>query len=122
MERVGFAEYQGLRILVVDYAGLRTPADLAPLAEEASRLIRAEPPGSVLVLVDLTEVPHSLRSARQLGEMAVANAEFVRARAVVGLSEPALPLLRTITDLSAKPMAAFADRAAALDWLAERAV
>lgn len=120
-DRVAFIEHRGARILSVDYAGLRAPAELAPVAAEATRQMEREARGSVLVLVNFTGVPHNLRTVRQLGDMAVANAPFVRARALVGLPETAHPVMRAIALLSGKPMEAFSERESALDWLAERA-
>ena len=120
-ERVAFVAHHGARILAVDYHGLRAPADLARLADEATRRIHGEPRGAVLVLADLTDVPHTLRTVRHLGELAVANAPYVRARALLGLPESAWAVMRAVALLSGKPLEAFADRGSALDWLAEQA-
>ena len=121
MERVAFVEHRGRRILVVDYSGLRNLTEIEPPATQATQTMAEEPRGSVLALVDLTGVPLSLRSTRQLGELAVSNAPFVKARALVGIPAAARPVMRAISQLSGRPMEAFSDRESALDWLAEQA-
>lgn len=85
MERIRFIEHEGSRVLQVDYSGLRDTSELKRVAQDAAEWMRREPPGSVLVLVDLSNVPYGLRRLRMLGEAAVSNREFVRARAVIGI-------------------------------------
>jgi hypothetical protein len=119
MSRVQFIEVEGGRVLEIVYAGLRTQSELERVAEEASAAMRAEPPGSVLALVDLTGVRYSLRAARVLSEQAVANAPRIRARALVGLHPVARAALGEVARLTDRPMKAFDTREEALRWLVE---
>lgn len=121
MERADFVEHAGVRILHVDLSGLRGIEELQQVARYGSALARAEPSGAVLVLIDLTGVPYSLRVVRELAEIAAANAAFVRARAVVGLDAIALPAIRAIAQFTRRPVQAFADADAARDWLVAQA-
>lgn len=120
MERARFITYQGKRILLVDLSGIQELEQAAAEAERASRLIRAEPSDSLLVLVDLTGVPYSLRAVRVLGEVAAANSPHVRARAVVGLSEMVRPTVRVIEMYTGRPAEAFQDLETAMEWLARQ--
>lgn len=121
MERVRFITYQGVRILHLDLSGIEDLAELVREAERASRLIRGEPPGSVLVLVDLTGVPYSLRAVRALGEIAAENVAYVKARAVVGLRTLVRPTVLAVAQYTRKPVEAFDHLEPAMEWLAERA-
>ena len=121
MERVSFVTHRGVRILQVDYSGMEAIPELLRLADRASRLIEKETPASVLTLVDLSGTPYSLRLVRSLGDLAVTNAPYVRARAVVGLPTFVAPVVREVARFSGRPTEMFPAREQALDWLVERA-
>ena len=120
MERVSFVTHRGVRILRVDYSGMGDVQELLRVADQATRVMQREPPQSLLVLVDLSDTPYSLRLVRKLGELAVANAPFVRARALVGLPALVLPVVREVGRASGRPLELFEQTETALDWLAER--
>ena len=58
---------------------------------------------------------------RSLGDLAVTNAPYVRARAVVGLPGFVAPVVREVARFSGRPIEMFEERGPAMDWLAERA-
>ena len=118
MERARFITYDGKRILLVDFRGIETLEGLASTAERVSRLIRDEPGDSVLVAVDVSGVPYSLRAVRLLGEIAAENKPYVRARAVIGLSHLARPIVRAVAQYTGRPVEAFDDLESAMAWLA----
>lgn len=122
MERVDFITHRGSRILRVDYSGMSELPELLRTAERATRLLEQEPPKSALVLVDLTGTRYSLRLVRHLGDLAVANADYVRARALVGLPTLVRPVVREVARASGRPMEMFEATESALDWLADRPV
>lgn len=118
MERARYVSHLGRRILYVDYTGILTAEELESATRDASRQVQAEPPDSVLALLDLTGVPFGLRIVRMLGEAAAANVDFVKARAVVGLPEIARPAVIAVAEYSGRPMEVFSDVEQAMDWLA----
>lgn len=118
MERTQFITHRGVPVLVVDLAGIRTLEELESAGESVSRVIRAEPPDSLRLLIDLTGTPYNLRVVRTLGEMAGANAAHVRARAVIGVPRAAGDAVAAIAGYTRRPVETFADRDAALEWLA----
>ena len=121
MERVTFVTHRDTRILRVDYSGLGEMEDLLQVAHRARRLMEKEPAQSVLVLVELSGTRYSLRLVRNLGDLAVANAPFVKARALVGLPALVRPVVREVARASGRPIEMFDDHERALDWLTERA-
>jgi hypothetical protein len=120
MDRARYVSHKGRRILYVDYSGIRTVEELESAARMATNLVQAEPPDSVLALLDLSGVPFGLRIVRMLGEAAAANVDFVKARAVVGLPDAAKPTVGAVADFSGRPLEVFDDPGEALEWLAEQ--
>jgi hypothetical protein len=120
MDRARYVSHRGRRILYVDYSGIRSVEELESAARAATTLVQAEPPHSVLALLDLSGVPFGLRIVRMLGEAAAANVDFVKARAVVGLPDAARPTVGAVADFSGRPLEVFPDADAALEWLAEQ--
>ena len=117
MERVYFADYQGQPILHVDYSGLDDPEELRGVVRQASALVRRHPPESLLVLADLTGVPHSLVIAAIMQKGVAESRPHVRARALVGLAPEAQRAFEDAATLFGNPMARFDDPISASDWL-----
>ena len=120
MERARYVSHNGRRILYVDYSGISTVEELERAASEATSMVQAEPPHSVLALLNLTGVPFGLRLLRMLGEAAAANVDFVKARAVVGLPDAAKHTVGAVADFSGRPLEVFDDPGEALEWLVEQ--
>lgn len=121
MDRVRLLNHKGQRVVLSDFAGIKEISELERAAEQGARIVQSEPPDSVLVLIDLTGVLFGLRLIRFLGEAAAANADFVRARAVVGVPEAARATILEIAAFSRRPLEVFDDTTAALDWLVQQA-
>ena len=120
MQRVYFEDYRGTPILHVNYSGLEDPEELQGIARAASALVQTYPPASLLVLADLTGVPHSLVIAAIMQQGVAESRPHVRARAVVGLSSNATGSFEVAAKLFGNPMARFDDRDAARDWLLDQ--
>jgi hypothetical protein len=121
MERVYFADHRGTPILHVNYSGLSDPDELFGVVREGSALVRKHPPGSLLALVDLTGVPHSLVTAAIMQQGVAESRPHVRARAVLGVPPEAAGSFEVAAKLFGSPMARFDDADTALDWLLEQA-
>ena len=120
VERVYFADYDGTPILRIDYSGLADPDDLLGVIRQATALVRTHAPRSLLVLANLTGVPHSLATAAIMQQGVAESRPYVRARAVVGLSPAAYGSFDVAAKLFGSPMARFDDAAAAAVWLLEQ--
>ena len=120
MDRLYFAEHRGTQILHVDYSGLENPDELLGVVRRASTLVQQYPPGSLLVLVDFTGVPHTLVTAAIMQQGVATSRPHVRARAVVGLTPTADASFDVAARLFASPMQRFDDTEEAKDWLLEQ--
>lgn len=117
MERVYIADHGGTPILHVDYSGLEDPEELRGIARRATARVRMHAAGTLLVMVDLSGVPHNLVIAAIMQEGIAESRPHVHARAVVGLSPAATRSFEVATGLFGRPMARFDDAAAATEWL-----
>ncbi len=117
MERVRFIEHGGTRILLSDLSGIQTTGELQRAIRLGNEFVRSQPHGSLLVLVDVTDVEYNIESFAVVQQSVVENRPFVRARAIVGLPRAALIPFEIVRKLSNGPMARFDDREAAMEWL-----
>lgn len=121
MERVHLVDHGGTAILRVDYSGLHDPAELHGVARHALARVRSHQGDPLLVLADLTDVPHNLVTAAIMQQGVAESRSHVRARAVVGLTPEASSSFDVAVKLFGSPMARFDDEAAALEWLLQHA-
>ena len=117
LNRVYLADHGEVSILHVDYSGLTDPEELRGVVRLAAAMVRQHPPESLLVLVDLTGVPHTLVTAAIMQQGVAESRPHVRARAVYGLTPDAAASFDVATRLFGSPMARFDDPTAAEAWL-----
>lgn len=107
MSRTNFIEYQGVRIALLNFAGIAdTETALAAIAE-AESIITQEPPRSVLTLTDVTGSHFDSTIVKALRQLAEHDRPFVRAGAVVGLSGLMRVILSTLVHLTGRDLRAF---------------
>lgn len=121
MQTVQYLHHEDHRILYVDYSGIRSAEELEEAAQRATQLVRAEPPRSILMLLNFSGVPFGLRITRILAEAAAANAAFVRARAIIGIPDSAHSVVEAVEEYSGRPLQLFEDESAAMRWLVSHA-
>lgn len=118
MDRARFVRHRGVQILLIDLSGMRELEEIRRVAEFASERIAAEPGGSVLSLIDLTDVPVAWDWIRVLIQAGIRNRPYVAARAVVGLDPAAFFALSLAERATWRSLRVFNTREEALDWLA----
>ena len=84
MDRVKFVDHGGERILLLDFSGL-LPDELAPVVDEAKKVIHSQPEGSVLTLTKVDGARFNNATVSLLKEFAKSNEPYVRRAAIVGL-------------------------------------
>ena len=117
MDRARFIEYRGIPILLSDLSGIQDTQELQRAIRLGGELLQSQPPGSTLVLVDVTDVEYSVESFAVMQQSVATNRPYVRARAIVGLSPVAGVPFEIVAQLSATPMGKFDDRESAMEWL-----
>lgn len=110
-----FIDHEGRRILHLDLANA-SPGQKAEAMRAAARLIAAEPPGSVLLLLDVTGAGLSEDAEAAVREFGERTDVQVRARALVGASG-LKRLLYTRLQAARGSQALFEDLGVARAWL-----
>ncbi len=121
MERTRFIEHHGKRILLLDYSGIRDPAEALREIAASRAVVARQPHGSVLTLTHVQGARYNTEVVQALKELATHNQPFVRAAAVVGLSGLQRAVYRTIQLFTRRALQPFDDLEAAKDWLVEQA-
>ena len=114
--RVRFMEYQGQRILFINYAHCDV-AMLKAVAEEGHRVISREPLNSVLTLNDVTGTTFDKESVAVLQNMVAGNAPYVRRAAVIGINGLQRLIYEGVQAFSRRRIPHFETREEALRWL-----
>ena len=100
-----------------DLSGIKTTEEIQQAVRLGTELAQAEPPRSLLVLVDFTGTEYNIESFAVVQRSVAANRPYIRAHAVVGLPKVASFPYDIAAKLSQAPMARFDDLEAAKDWL-----
>jgi len=116
MDRVRFLTHQGKQVLLVDYSGC-TRQTLLDILREREHIVMAQPPGSVLLLVDATGAQLSKNTIEEIKKVAVRERDRVKRSALVGEETIPKVLSDSVRTFSARDYRAFPSREAALDWL-----
>lgn len=119
MKRVKYIYHNGRQILSLDFSGCNVEEALKTI-EEATKLIREQPPNSVLTLTDVTGAKYNLEVTQAFKEFAKGNKTFVKAGAVVGLDALKKIIYNSVMHFSGRNLLAFDDIEKAKDWLVEQ--
>jgi len=117
MKRVKYIYHSGRQILFLDFSSCNV-RDYPSIIDEAGRVIREEPPASVLTLTDVTGAQYNLEITQALKEFVKSNKPYVKAGAVVGLDPLKKIIYNGVMHFSGRNLVAFDDIEKAKDWLA----
>ncbi len=117
--RMEWIEYKGKRIWSVDYSHFgRNAAALRQAIEAADAIVTAEPPNSVLCLVDIEGTIASPEALNIIKESTLRTKNYLRRIAVVGVGAGLRQLfLDSIVRFSGRGIRAFPDVESAKEWL-----
>jgi hypothetical protein len=120
MERTRLIEHRGRQVLLLDYSGIRDPAEALRYIEESKRIVEKHPPKSLRVLTDSTDSHYDGTVVQALKELARHDEPFVFASAVVGVVGLKKVVLTGVNLFSKRKIVMFDSRQEALDWLVEQ--
>lgn len=119
MERVQFIEHKGKKILFCNYADINQVDEAVRLTGEEKKMVAGNPPASLLVLTDVTNLVVDKRIDDALTEMIRSNKPYVRRSAVLGVTGFKKTVYNIMMALTGREIKIFTDLDAAKDWLVE---
>jgi hypothetical protein len=117
MERTRFIDHRGKKVLLLDYSGIREPAEAMREIEHSKREVEKHPPKSLRVLTDATDSHYDSSVVQALKDLAAHDEPYVIASAVVGVVGLKKVVLTGVNLFSKRKIVMFDTRPAALDWL-----
>ncbi|HEY0019964.1 MAG TPA: hypothetical protein VGC13_26930 [Longimicrobium sp.] len=121
MERTRFMEHRGQRILLLDYAGVKDPAEALRDIRHSMEVVARQPPASLLVMTVVREARYNAAVLQGMKELAAHNAPYVKASAVVGMSGLHRIAYQAVILFSKRNIKVFDQESEALDWLVTQA-
>ncbi len=120
MGRVAFITHKGASIIKVDLSRSTTIEENLVVLEEARKVISAKPPGSVLLLTDVTKAFFNAKGISALKDWSKFNTPYLKASAALGITGIYRIIYEAVVKLVGREIVCFDDEERALDWLASR--
>ena len=117
--RVMFIRHKQKEILRLDFSEC-TYDELVTQVTKARDIITQQPPNSLRVLTNLTNLRVNKDTVKVLKEYIELNKQFILASAVFGISSQTQVLFNTVITLAHREIHLFEGEEAAKDWLAEQ--
>ena len=121
MDRTRFIEHRGVRILLLDYSGLRDPQETLREIAKSRQLVARQPANSLLTLTHVKDARYNSEILQAMKELATHNKPYVKAAAVVGMSGIHRAVYQTVLLFTRRNIRAFDGLEEASDWLATQA-
>jgi hypothetical protein len=118
VERVQQITYKGKAIIFTDLSHTAVSEEQIAILRRAQELICAQPPDSVLSLIDYTGIHYNVSSVEAQKQFSTAVGPHMKASAVVGITGMLQIIYRSIVKLTGRNIKTFADIKDATDWLA----
>lgn len=115
-ERISVYEYKGKKIIEENYSNLG-PEDIIAVFNKAPKYIRAEPKGSVLNLVRVTDARYNSEVIDVMKKISKEDKPYIKKTAVLGIDGLKRILLKAISIFSGRGFQVFDEEEAAKEWL-----
>ena len=112
-------QYKGKQILTLNLMEITAEERIA-FYQGVHKEIEQNPPKSVLILTDASNIRFTVESAAALKEFATKNTPYVKASAVVGTEGLKEVIRIAIERATLRDIKPFTSRQEALDWLVEQ--
>jgi hypothetical protein len=116
LSRIQYIEHKGRKVLLFDLANGKA-ADILDVVARGIPIVRNSEPNSLLTLTDVTNLAVQDVAKTELMKFVADNKPYVKAAAVVGVSDLAKAMLSTTRLLTGRNIVSFRTRDEALNWL-----
>ena len=118
MERIRFITHSGHRVLFIDMTGC-TPVEVAGLSTEIPEHVMKEPPGSVLILADLSGAEFSKEALARMKLAVAKDKPFLKRSAWIISNNLPREYHQALRSFSGRDLHLFSSREEALGFLVE---
>jgi hypothetical protein len=120
-ERTRFIEYQGRRIVLLDFTDLTVEAEcLAEIAKARQFFAAQTPDGTLLTMTDGTGARYTSKVMEALKQLAAHDKPYVRAGAAVTTSRLHRVVVTAVAIFTGRHLPVFATRQEAMAWLVKQ--
>jgi hypothetical protein len=119
VDRITYIDHKGKTIVYINFSDCRS-RDVRPVIDDAKKILAHQTPGSVLTLINVTEMMFDKKTKDMMQELATHNRLFAKAEAVIGASGILKVIYDTILADKKNKIRLFDTQQAAKDWLAEQ--
>jgi nicotinic acid phosphoribosyltransferase len=120
MERVTWIDHKGKRIVFTDLSRMAVSEEQIAVLKQAMDLICAQPPASVLSLIDYTGLKYNIPAVEMQKTFSTAVSPHMKASAAVGITGMMQVIYRSIVRITRRNIKTFDDIETAKDWLASQ--
>ncbi len=118
MERTRLIDYEGRRVVLLDFTGLTVEAETLAEIEKARQFFARQPPDrSLLTVTDGTGSTYTPRVLDALKQLAAHNKPFVRLGAAVSTSRLHRVVIAAVAVFTGRHLPVFGTREEAFQWL-----
>ena len=120
MSRTTFIEFDGTRILQMDFSMLQDTDEIVRHIGEAKAIVATQPKASLLVLLKVKGSTFNKAVATAISDLAQHDKPYVIASAIVGMEGLMSVVLKTVSRLTRRSFGLFDDDLTAKRWLLEQ--
>lgn len=118
MERVNWISHKGKQIVFTDLSHMMSSEEQVAVIRQAQELICAQPPQSVLSLIDYTGIHYNIPAVEAQKTFSTAVTPHMKASAVVGITGMMQVIYRSVVRITRRNIKTFDDLESAKEWLA----
>lgn len=117
MQKVQITEYQGKKIIQLNFSMLKSEEEIATVIKESIPFIRDNSSGSVCVISNLEGMHFNNRIRDMFTEFTKGNKNYVKASAIIGATGLQTFMINGINKVTGRKLKSFDNLQLAKDWL-----
>jgi hypothetical protein len=117
MGKVQVTNYQGCKIICLDFSNLKNEEDILSVINESKPLIQNNPPQSLYFLSDIRGMHFNNKIREIFTSFTDLNKSYVKASAIVGASGLQNIMINGINKMTGRKLKSFSDQVSAKNWL-----
>ena len=117
MDKVQIIDFQGFKIIYLDFSGLKSEDAIISVIDQSKPLIRDCAPNSLFFLSNIKDMHFNNRIREIFTAFTSGNRNFVKASAIIGASGLQNIMINGINKITGRKLKSFSDESSAKNWL-----